>query len=79
MGIMLKLELPNAVYEHLLKKAKVFGQTPEQIAQKWMVDAAKQLSEDPLLRLAGTFESNVTDISECHDKYIGQELENGNE
>lgn len=30
--------------------------------------------DDPLLKLAGVFESDVTDISDRHDEYIGESL-----
>jgi len=33
--------------------------------------SVKQSMDDPLLQLAGMFESDVTDISQNHDKYIG--------
>lgn len=73
----LTIEIPNSVYELLHKKAREIGQTPEQIALKWVENAAKQLSsEDPLLQLAGTFESENTNISDKHDEYIGQKIRN---
>ena len=36
--------------------------------------AQRQPERDPLLALAGTLTSDVTDIGERHDEYIGQAL-----
>lgn len=36
--------------------------------------AQRQPERDPLLALAGTLTSDVTNISERHDEYIGQAL-----
>lgn len=41
------------------------------------IQKAAQSDNDPLLQLAGIFESAITDISEHHDKYIGEALNNG--
>ena len=70
----LTLEIPNRVYKRLLEKAKMAGQTPEQIALNWVQAAAEDVENDPLLQLAGVLHTDVTDISERHDEYIGQEL-----
>lgn len=75
----LTLEIPDDVYEPLLKRARQIGQTPEQIISQWIECAVKQLTSDPLLQLAGVFESDVTDISERHDEYIGQNLRSNHE
>ena len=39
-----------------------------------MVKGAHEDNPDPLLALAGTLQSNVTDISERHDDYIAAAL-----
>jgi len=74
MGHTLTLEIPEDVYEPLLKRAKEIGRTPEEVVTEWLSTAVYRLADDPLLRLAGVFESDVTDISERHDDYIGQGL-----
>jgi len=79
MPIALTIEIPDHIYEPLKQKASQTGQTPEQIASAWIETAAKRLTDDPLLRLAGAFESEFTDIAERHDDYIGKALRNGNE
>jgi hypothetical protein len=70
----LKLEVPDEIYEPLLTRAKQNGQTPEQLALNWLAAAVQQPGEDPLLQLAGAFECERTDVSECHDVYLGQGL-----
>ncbi len=74
MGHTLILEVPEEVYQPLIKKAQRVGQTPEKVVLEWLTNAVKPLTDDPLLQLAGVFDSEVTDISEKHDEYIGQGL-----
>jgi hypothetical protein len=68
------LEVPEDVYQPLIKKAQQVGLTPERVVLQWLTNAVKPLTSDPLLELAGFFESGATDISEKHDQYIGQGL-----
>jgi hypothetical protein len=68
------LEVPEEIYQPLIKKAQQVGLTPEKVVLQWLISAIKPLTDDPLLQLAGIFESAVTDVSEKHDEYIGQEL-----
>ncbi len=72
MGHTLTLEIPEEAYKLLLKKAREAGRTPEEMASACLSSAIQTLTDDPLLQLAGTFESAVTDMSEGHDDYIGQ-------
>lgn len=44
-----------------------------------MEDVVKDELDDPLLKLAGGFSSDINDISSNHDFYIGQELRNAHE
>lgn len=48
--------------------------TPVYVVEK----KTKYLSDDPLLSLAGVFESDVTDVTKEHNKYIGEEIRNDN-
>ena len=41
---------------------------------EWLTRTARGLTDDPLLQLAGAFESALTDVSDRHDDYIGQGL-----
>ena len=80
MATAITVQIPDHVYKPLLERANQIGQTPEQIVSEWIEDIVKHLTEDdPLLQLAGVFESDVTDVSARHDDYIGQSLRNGNE
>jgi hypothetical protein len=72
----LTLEISDNIYEVLLKTSSQVGQTPEQIILEWVENKIKRTMQDPLLELAGTFESNTTDIGERHDEYLGQILRN---
>jgi hypothetical protein len=79
MSKVLTLQIRDDVYEPLLKKANQIGQTPEQIAIEWIENQIKTLTDDPLLQLAGIFESKITNVSDRHDEYIGQSLRNDDE
>lgn len=79
MGKTLTLKISDSVYTILLKTAKQVGQTPEQIVQEWLEKRVKQVADDPLLSLAGIFESGVTDVGENHDAYIGKMIRDNDE
>jgi hypothetical protein len=66
------LEIPEEVYDPLLKKATQIGQTPEELAVQWLVTVAQQLVDDPLEKFIGIFNSDIPDWADEHDRYIGQ-------
>jgi hypothetical protein len=70
----LTLEIPDDVYEPLRCQAKKSGRTPEDIATEWLAATIRRMAEDPLLQLAGTIESDITDVADRHDYYIGEQL-----
>jgi hypothetical protein len=74
MSRILKLEIPDDIYEALLKYAQEGGQSPEDTAKRWLTLAAQNATGDRLLRWAGAFTSEVTDVAQRHDFYIGQAL-----
>lgn len=74
MGHAVTLELSEEVYQHLLKWAQQEGRTPEAVAAEYLTNVVLRIARDPLLQLAGSVESEVTDASERHDEYIGQAL-----
>jgi hypothetical protein len=59
---------------HCLEKRNKLWRTPEEFATEWLSTTVQRLTGDPLLQLAGVFESDVTDLSERHNDYIGQGL-----
>ena len=70
----LTLELPEQVYETLLKTAKRKGQRPEAVAVQWLVTATESQQDDPFEQFIGAFSSNVPDWADRHDEYLGQGL-----
>ena len=70
----LTLELPEQVYETLMKAAKRQGQRPEAVAVQWLVTATESQQDDPFEQFIGAFSSNVPDWANRHDEYIGQGL-----
>ena len=74
MGHKLILDVPADLYESLRKEAHRFGRTPEEVGAEWLSDGAKRAADDPLLALAGAFESGVTDVGLHHDEYLGDAL-----
>jgi hypothetical protein len=70
----LVLEIPEDVYEPLLKTAEQLGQTPEDTAVRWLENAARKSSDDPVEKFIGALGSDIPDWADEHDKYIGREL-----
>ena len=76
----LTLQLPDLISQSLQKRADKRGKTLDQIIIEWLGNAVKDdEADDPLLRLAGAFSSDVKDIGKNHDSYIGRELSNTHE
>jgi len=68
------LELPENVYQSLLKTATQIGQQPEILAVQWLKKITQQQKTDPLEKFIGAFNSNIPDWADKHDKYLGQSL-----
>jgi len=74
MAQILTLDLPISVYDTLTSTAKRTGRPVEEVASEWVERIAVQAVDDPLLQLAGAFESDVEDVAAQHDKFLGQQL-----
>ena len=74
MGHALLLELPEEIYQPLVKTAQQSGVTPEQVATNWLVAVIRQTWQDPLDKFIGVFRSNTFDWTDQHDLYLGQEF-----
>lgn len=74
MGHALVLELPEEIYQPLIKTAQESGDTPEQVATNWLIAAIRQNWNDPVEKFIGVFRSNAVDWTDQHDLYLGQEL-----
>ena len=74
MGHTLTLEVPDEVYEPLVKTAEQTGQKPEELAIQWLASAIQTFSDDPLEKFIGAIKSDVPDWADLHDKYLGQAL-----
>jgi hypothetical protein len=70
----LTIDIPERVYDTLEKWAAQQGTTPEALARDWVARGVIELENDPLMRWAGAIDSDVADVSERHDEYLGQAL-----
>lgn len=70
----LTIELEDHLYDVVKEMAEQNGTTPEVLGGECIARAVSQVENDPLLALAGTLESDVTDVAERHDHYLGQAL-----
>ncbi|OLP19391.1 hypothetical protein BST81_06505 [Leptolyngbya sp. 'hensonii'] len=73
------IDLPEALQQTLIHQAAQNQTTPEQIilatlTQKFLPQSVPDLANDPLFQLAGSITSNIPDLAENHDYYIGQAL-----
>lgn len=74
MGRAITVDMPQEVYESLAKAAQQAGQTPEELAARWLAAAAQQSANDPLERFIGGIPTTVPDWADRHDHYIGRTL-----
>jgi hypothetical protein len=70
----LTLEIPEQVYEPLVKAAERTGKTPEEVALEYLAEEVARFENDPLEKFIGAFDSGVTDLGARHDEYIGENL-----
>jgi len=70
----LTIEVPESIYDSLVRVAEQKGQTPEELAVEWLGHAIRMAIEDPVENFIGAFASNIPDWSDQHDKYIEQTL-----
>lgn len=69
------LDVPDEIYEPLLKRAQATGQTVEAVAKERLAEAVQAIAGGSRLRpLAGFWSSNVADAGVRHDHYLGQAL-----
>jgi hypothetical protein len=68
------IALPEKLYESLTRIGGSTSQTPEQVALKLLNESVHQFDDDPLLQLLGCIESDLKDVAERHDEYIGRRL-----
>jgi hypothetical protein len=70
----LTIDIPEPVYHTLEKWAAQEGTTPEALAGDWVARRLIELENDPLMRWAGAIDSDVADVAQRHDEYLGQSL-----
>ncbi len=74
------IDLPEALQQSLLSQAAQTQTTPEQLIIQLLTQnlvpttSPPDLAKDPLFQLAGSITSNIPDLAEHHDYYIGQAL-----
>jgi hypothetical protein len=71
----LTLQVPDEVFQPLLQKAQVMGQTVETVASAYLAESvAIDAPGSRLRKWAGFWASNVPDAGVRHDEYLGQAL-----
>jgi hypothetical protein len=71
----ISIEIPETVYDLLVKRAEEIGQQPETLAAEWLAAAAERTSQDdPLEPFIGAFDTGVRDWADKHDEYLGRAL-----
>jgi hypothetical protein len=74
----LTLQIPEELYQPLIDAAERMGQTPEEVALKWLSEVAQQITDDPIEQFIGAIPSQVPDWTTQHDLYLGQNQLNQN-
>ncbi len=70
----LTLDLPEEIYQLLLKTALTNGKKVEEVAVEVLASVKRKKVADPFERFIGSVRSDITDLAENHDKYIGENL-----
>lgn len=70
----LTIAVSEQTLARLRAKAEAHGTTPEAVAAAELDRPARKSDTDPLMRLAGMFQSDLPGVFERHDEYIGQAL-----
>jgi hypothetical protein len=74
------IDLPELLQQSLLSQAAQTQTTPEQLIIELLTQnlipktPPPDLTSDPLFQLIGCIKSDIPDIAENHDYYIGQAL-----
>jgi hypothetical protein len=76
----LTIDLPEALQQSLLSQAAQTHTTPEQFIIQLLTQnlipntPPSDLTNDPLFQLIGCIDSDILDVAEKHDEYIGQAI-----
>ena len=70
----LTLEISEELYQALQELASRQGQSAEVLGGTWLSATVERVANDPLMRLAGSFDSGVPDLAARHDHYINRHL-----
>lgn len=70
----LTLDLPDEVFESVAERACQEGTTPARLVTDWISTALQLVNDDPVLSLAGCFESGLGVVGARHDRYLGNAL-----
>lgn len=77
------IQLPENIYKYLIEMSAATGQSRETLATEWLISGSHYVSDDPIDRFIGAFDSKGSDWPDEHDRYIGNSLmktmENGSE
>jgi hypothetical protein len=68
------LEIPDDVYQPLLRLAQEKGQTVESVASACLAESVTPVPGSRLRRWIGAGSSNVVDATLRHDDYLGQAI-----
>ena len=70
----LVLDVPENVFDALVKTAHETGRSPEELAAEWLANAAQSVEDDPFEKWIGAHSSDIRGWADEHDKYIGAQV-----
>jgi len=70
----LTVEVLAEDYELLDRAARQTGQTPEELVKLWLLTNLRRMADDPLEKFIGAVTSNIPDLGDRHDDYLGRTL-----
>jgi hypothetical protein len=72
MNHILNLELPEDIYQPLIKIAEQKGGSPDELAIECLKSVLLKITDDTIEKFIEAFHSNIPDWADQHDKYLGQ-------
>lgn len=68
------LEVPEEVYQPLLRSAEKSQKKPEDLAVYWLTHIVRQTHDDPIEKFVGAIASDISNWADEHDLHLGKAL-----
>jgi hypothetical protein len=63
----LTIQIPEELYQPLIDAAAQMGQTPEEVALRWLSEVAQPITDDPIEQFIGAIPSHLPGWTTQHN------------